>query len=216
MSRRIDLMIDLECAGPAPNGAIVSIGWCAFALDGKKNSTGSKIGPVSNLAVGRIDVIVQSCIDIGMEIDSDTVGWWFRQDPEVRALWNAPGAVPIREALRQINQRYLDNCTLGSGGPGVIWAYPSTYDLSILDRAVTLCGMKMDFGRKDYLCSRSVMKGLGYRRSDERIPARWRQKHLPENDAVRQAIQLQLCLVPEVDRDEDPLGYPGDGVARFD
>lgn len=197
MARRIDLMIDLECAGPAPNGAIVSIGWCAFALDGLVNSTGEALGPVSASAVGRIDVIVESCAEIGMEIDADTVGWWFRQDPEVRALWNAPGAVPIREALRQLNQRYIDSCTLSTAGPGLIWAYPSTYDLSILDRAITLCKMPMAFGRKDYLCSRSVMKGLGYRRSDENIPAQWRQKHLPENDAVRQAIQLQLCLCPQ-------------------
>lgn len=58
---------------------------------------------------------------------------------------------------------------------------------------------------------------MRFRRSDERVPKKWRAKHLPEADAVRQAIQLQLCLNPELDRGgDDPLGYPGDAVARFD
>lgn len=192
--RRLDLMIDLECAGPAPHGAIVSIGWCCFSLDGKMNSTGTALGPASNDSFGRYDVIVESCVEIGMKIDPDTIKWWLNQDPEVRRLWNPPGAIPVHDALRKLTHEYS---RLSVGQPGsMLWAYPATYDLSILDYAITLSGITKAFDRRHYGCSRSVMKALGYRRSDELVPPQWRTKHLPENDAVRQAIQLQLCMNP--------------------
>jgi hypothetical protein len=195
--RRLDMMIDLECAGGAPDGAIVSIGWCIFALDGLPNATGDTLGPVSDAAYGRIAVNVQSCLDIGMEIDERTLReFWFKQPEAVRRLWGESNAITIQQALRQVNDIYCGHCT-GGRQDGYVWAYPSTYDLSILDRAYELSGTERKFGRKDYLCSRSVMKGIGYRRTDEKIPEKWREKHLPEKDAVRQVIQLQLALNPD-------------------
>lgn len=212
MNRRLDIMLDLETAGPAPDGAIVSIGWCVFDRDR------GPLGPVPGYEPRRVDVIVESCLDIGMVIDPDTVKWWLSQEAEVRRLWNAPGAVPIREALRVFAAEFAKlDAASPSGHSPLIWAYPATFDLSIFDRAYQLAEMPKGFDRRTYACSRSVMKALGYRRSDERVPKQWRAKHLPEADAVRQAIQLQLCLNPELDRGgDDPLGYPGDAVARFD
>ena len=195
MARRIDMMIDLECAGPAPNGAIVSIGYCFFALDRMKNSTEFTYGPVSDDAFGRIPVQVQSCVDIGMEIDEKTMReFWLKQPDAVRNLWGESGAVPIQQALQTLNARYQRSCFYPNK-PNV-WAYPATYDLSILDRAFVLSGIQPNWGRQQYLCARSVMKGLMFDRDKVQMPLEWQVKHLPENDAVRQAIQLQACLTP--------------------
>lgn len=192
MSRRIEMMIDLECAGPAPNGAIVSIGYCFFALEK------GTIGPLEGKdAVGRIPVQVQSCVDIGMEIDENTLReFWLKQPDEVRNLWGESGAMPIDQALYALSARYqrfkFDGNYLN------IWAYPATYDLSILDRAFVLAKVARPFGRQQYLCARSALKGIGFDRSTVVIPEKWSTKHVPELDAVRQAIQLQVALQPFV------------------
>jgi hypothetical protein len=192
MSRRIEMMIDLECAGPAPNGAIVSIGYCFFALER------GTIGPLEGKdCVGRIPVQVQSCVDIGMEIDENTMReFWLKQPDEVRALWGESGAVPIDQALRTLSARYQQN-KFGDNYLN-IWAYPATYDLSILDRAFVLCKLRPSWGRQQYLCARSALKGIGFDRSTVVIPEQWSTKHVPELDAVRQAIQLQTGLQPFV------------------
>lgn len=186
---RLDLMIDLECAGKAPDGAIVSIGWCVFDRDGKV------VGPYGPMCHGRIDVIVDSAVDKGMKLDADTIAWWFKQEPSTRRLWNAPGAKPLDDALRSLAQVWYDRCQPNPAA-GWVWAYPATYDLTILDRAYSLCGFRTPWERKNLMCSRSVMKALGFKRDGVGVPEQWRRKHDPEADAVRQVIQLQRCLNP--------------------
>lgn len=188
MSDRVqtDMMIDLECAGPAPDGAIVSIGFCLFTLPYDANLIEPKI-----LHQGRIPVDVQSCLDIGMKIDAKTMGeFWFKQPEEVRNLWGEPHASGIHEALGRLNRLYVSS-TYSMIDRANVWAYPATYDLSILDRAYVLSGKAPAWGRQHLLCARSAVKALGYDRNTAVIPPEFQSKHLPENDAVRQAIQLQ-------------------------
>lgn len=200
--RRLDMMIDLETAGPAPDGAIIAIGWCIFDRDASAMFGKEEYGV---LDCGRICVDTATCLDIGMGYDADTLRWWMQQEPPVQALWTAKDRVSLSAALDTLNNRYYDSCMLGAE-PGFVWAYPSTFDLSIIMRAYDLTGVKPAFHRKHLMCARSVMKAMGYRREDERIPGVTKllanderelfigEKHLPEQDAIRQAIQLQHCL----------------------
>lgn len=182
MNSPIQIMLDIETAGPAPDGAIVSIGFAIFTLDGD--------GPIRS---GRFDVDVQSCVDVGMKLDPDTIAWWLRQDPPVRALWSSPKRRVLKEALTLLHTVIWETERLGNRTP--IWAYPATFDLTIIDRAFVLCGYDgIRPRRQDYMCSRSVMKALGYRRNDKCVPSEWRRKHDPEADAVRQVYQLQDCI----------------------
>lgn len=205
------MMIDLETAGPAPDGAIVSIGWCAFDINAVKK------GPQGNgFAYGRINVNVASSVAAGMKLDPSTIGdFWLKQDTLVRNLWNAEDAKRLDVALVMLREEYGSRCER-SPKPGLLWAYPATFDLTILDRAYELTGVARPFRAwQDYCCSASVMKGLELRR-DESLKKRFPSlmaKHLPEIDAARQAVELQYALNPD---GEDPLRYPGDAVAKFD
>lgn len=184
----IHMMVDLETLGPAPDGAIVSIGWCAFRMTGL-------VDYAPDGYYGRILVDVNDCVDKGMVIDPDTVAWWSRQSDEVRAMLRDQPRLPLLQALVELGGLYKKLCEEPDHeDTGIMWAYPANFDLAILDRAQMLCKYRMGVSRTKYGCARSVMKFLSYDRSKAPVPQCWVDaKHMPEADAVRQALQLIDC-----------------------
>lgn len=69
----MDIMIDLETYANTPNSAIVQIGAVEF-----DPSTGEILREF------KCNVDAQSCIDLGMEANIDTINWWMRQSDEAR------------------------------------------------------------------------------------------------------------------------------------
>lgn len=204
MPKKLDLMLDIEAAGPAPDGAIVSIGWATFdrlARRPEDTAPGTPSCPCYHVpAYGRIAIDVQSCLNIGMKIDPDTVRWWLEQPEEIRQLWrkcDSASAYHIGDALLMLQKIWQEQCDLSiTGEPeSLVWAYPSVFDLGIIHFAACECGIK-PWTWKVHSCSRSVMKALDYRRKDEQVPECFREQHKPELDAARQAIQLQMALHP--------------------
>ena len=86
-NKTFDIMLDLETMGTGPNAAIVAIGAVAFDL--QSGTIGDRFYRVVDLGTS---------VDMGGEIDADTVLWWMKQSDDARAMFARDGAA-LSEAL---------------------------------------------------------------------------------------------------------------------
>jgi len=115
------LMVDIETLGNGPRSVITQIGACYF--DPETGSIGQTF---------EVNINIQSCLDIGLEIDGDTIKWWFGQ--ESRTWLN--NTVPLILALRQFGQF----CHKAKH----VWSH-ATFDMPILFNAYRECDEKIPF-----------------------------------------------------------------------
>ena len=123
------VMLDLETAGRAPNGAIIAIGAVCF------NAAG-----VLDTFAAQLD-FTQSVRD-GGTIDPDTIKWWLEQDSAVRTRMFGGKEEPAA-ALRRFFSWYE-----GTGAKR-IWANGTTFDMPILETAFVRAGLNPPYRYKD-------------------------------------------------------------------
>lgn len=117
-TRRV--MVDIETLGTEPGCVILSIGAVEFDAD----------------ELGREfyeSVDVESCEDVGLEIDAGTLHWWLDQDDNAREVLT--GGRDLEDALRQFN-RFLN-------GFDEVWANSPTFDCAILEAAYEAVGFRI-------------------------------------------------------------------------
>jgi hypothetical protein len=66
-----DLMVDIETLGNGPTSVLTQIGACFF--DRYTGEIGEKFCQ---------NISVQNCLDMGLQLDWDTIKWWFEQTEE--------------------------------------------------------------------------------------------------------------------------------------
>ena len=117
------IMLDLETLGTKPGSVIRSIDAATFDPRG--------IG-FGNTFYQNIDK--QSCLDLGLTVDSRTEKWWSEQKPEVEAqlLVNVQ---PLGKVLAEFSAWY----SLNSGAQ--VWCQGANFDAVLLDAAFALAGM---------------------------------------------------------------------------
>ena len=103
------IMIDLETFGPAPGGAIVSIGAVAFNYEGGEQ--------------GRFYVNVEGG---GRVIDERTMRWWLQQGKAAQEALFDPKPEPLSEALKGLSKFILER------KPKHVWANGVSFDLVLL------------------------------------------------------------------------------------
>lgn len=123
----MDVMIDLETYANTPNSAIVQIGAVEF-----DPSTGEILNEFKR------NVDAQSCIDLGMEANIDTINWWMQQSDEARQSILEDGW-PIGEALTAFTD-FLHK-PVKNGEKFRLWCH-ATFDEPILSNAYHKAGMK--------------------------------------------------------------------------
>ena len=113
------IMVDIEAFGKDSGAAIVSIGAVEFNMNN---------GEIGNEFY--INVDLQSCLDIGLEVDASTIMWWMLQSEDARkALVSSPAH--IVKALHEFSF-FIESC----GGKGCeIWGNSARFDLGILSDA---------------------------------------------------------------------------------
>lgn len=117
-------MIDLETFGVKSYSAIVSIGVVMFDIT--TGEIGDKL---------RVDIDLQSCIDIGLAIDASTVLWWLGQSTEAQQdllhypEYNDTKRFNIHTALFQLYE-FLNNRELKG-----VWGNGASFDLGLLHNA---------------------------------------------------------------------------------
>lgn len=119
------LMIDLETMGLAPNGAIAQIGYVAFSpLDGSEKACRSD------------NIILATNKVAGLEFDGDTINWWLNQSDAARQSLQA-NQTTLRTALVNLDNFILQHTITA------VWAYPSTFDIGILEGAYRRLGLNV-------------------------------------------------------------------------
>jgi exodeoxyribonuclease VIII len=165
------VMLDLETVGNSGQSSIVAIGACKFSL------ARGVCHPDGHFSAA---VDLQSCLDVGLTVDGSTVGWWMRQPKESRrASFPIMGALPIKEALRQLMIWLPDRCQVYTCGPD--------FDFAILNNALAACGMtKIEFWRSR--CFRTAKDFLA--QAAGVVPSQRMVKHEALQDAIDQAKTL--------------------------
>lgn len=116
-------MIDIETLGNQSNSVITSIAGVEFDLD--SGQTGKEFS---------INVDIQSCLDIGLEINASTLIWWFNQskDAQMQMLVDPK---PIEQALALLNG-FIDQ-------KSIVWGNSCRFDLGLLQNAYTKLKMEI-------------------------------------------------------------------------
>lgn len=125
----MNYMIYLETLSTRPDAAIMQIGLAAF---NEKE-------------------VVKNALWITMpdsgHIDTDTVTWWFRQiaNGVPQPIENP---MPLSDALMDLRSRMKEIDT--------VWAYPSHFDIPILQSAFDRCGMPTPWTHRQIRCTRTL------------------------------------------------------------
>lgn len=137
-----DIMIDLETVGLTPKVVILEIGIVAF------NMMDTTIPVVSRSYMP--DPEVQATM--GRSIDWRTMKWWLQQDPVAlhRVMFPHEVCHP-RDAAISIRD-WLQNMQIN------VWAWPSTFDIPILEDWFRDVGVTPPWSHRDIRCARTVCK----------------------------------------------------------
>ena len=165
------IMLDLETLGTVPGCAIVAIGAVHVTYDG--------------YVLNRFYTVVSrdSCRDLGMHEQAETLEWWHRQPEEARAILSPAqqaAAPSLCDALDAFNV-FLRRC-----GPAVeVFGNGSDFDNAILNAAAHWAGVELAWPRFGHRCYRTL-KMLA---PDVKID-RTGTHHNALDDAVSQSLHL--------------------------
>lgn len=136
-----DLMIDVECAGLPPNGALLSIGAVFFDLHTQT------LGPTFNRTIN-----LASSVKHGGQMDPGTVLWWLRQGDEARKCV-AYGGEDLPLVLGDFSDWIAKTCRHEDVRP---WGNGASFDLTILNSAYRNLGAKAPWWFAQERCFRTV------------------------------------------------------------
>lgn len=138
----LNLMIDIETLSTAKNAAIVSIGAVFFNIE-----TGE---------VGRhfYQLVSQkSCVDLGLDVNAETLAWWQKQDDEVRIALNSNNGVHLAVALYNFTNFITSECE----DKAVVWGNGPSFDCAILATAFEAVDMKLPWRYSNERCVRTMV-----------------------------------------------------------
>lgn len=173
-TEKLECMVDIETLGNGNEAVILSIGACLFFPSGQG---------VDIHTTHRFEAFVkpQSCVDIGLRMDTSTVLWWMepaRGEARDVLMGKMERAVHIRDALHQFS------AWLGKDRP--VWGNGATFDNVILRNAYRLAGIECPWSFWNDRCYRTmknVVPSVKMQRKGIHHSALW--------DAVSQAEHLQ-------------------------
>lgn len=130
-------MIDIETLGTQHNAVILSIAAVEFDASG---------------AIGRQfyeKIELQSAIDAGLKIDTETLIWWTTQKPIVFKEMFVD-ALPLKRVLKRFVSWFRENNVY-------VWANSPSFDLIIIEHALKVCGLKTPWKFYNERCVRTLL-----------------------------------------------------------
>lgn len=140
------VMIDIETMGNQSYSAIVSIGAVEFDIETKK--TGREFYR---------NVSLQSCLDMGLIINPDTLMWWLKQNEEARLEIANNKGIHINQALQDFTQFINKSQQL--------WGNSARFDLGIIQNAYDKAKLPISWDFRKERCLRTLVSfnpGLRY------------------------------------------------------
>jgi len=126
---RLDVMLDIESLSTAHNGATIQIAAVPFYIEETSNDA-RQFGSFNRL------ISPASCVAAGLDVDADTMKWWFSQEAVVQNH-------VLGEAIRKGD--FLEGVLAGlsiflkeleqHAEKVFIWGYPATSDMTWLQQA---------------------------------------------------------------------------------
>ena len=150
-----DIMIDLETLATSPNAAVLTIG--AVKFDPFNNDIGN---PTCEKLYIRVDL--DSCDELGLEVNDDTIAWW---------------ASHIREAFNQLYKFCW--------GAKRVWSHGASFDTVICENIFRKLNKACPWKFWEVRCTRTLFD-IGI--NPERPPV---LKHHALEDAWNQAVGVQ-------------------------
>lgn len=146
-------MLDLETLSTKSNAVILTIGAIKITKDVINSGI---LPPLENLNTFYRRINIQSCIDIGLETDQDTINWWKKQKPEAifEAIENQD-RIPIKQALQEFITWF------GLDTNEEVWAQGIDFDCVILRNAIEKCGLSIPWKFWNCRDSRTVLSLTG-------------------------------------------------------
>lgn len=123
------LMVDIEAFGKKPDSPVVSIG--AVFFDPSTGKTGSEFYKVISL---------ESSMASGGVPDASTIIFWMKASPEARSELVMDDAIPLDDALLQLNEFIAENASNGPDSVQV-WGNGASYDNVLLEASYDRTGI---------------------------------------------------------------------------
>ena len=118
------LMLDIETMGNESFSSIISIGALEFNIN--TGNTGREF---------YVNVDLQSCINLGLKVNADTIMWWMDQSDEARKSLMSTDAVSINVALCKLSKFFIFDYQ--------VWGNSARFDCGIIENAFNKCGLKL-------------------------------------------------------------------------
>ena len=165
-------MIDIETLGTGDMPVVLSMGIVLF--DPWEDYRETAIEDLNTLY---LKPTVESCTDIGCEIDEDTLDWWSTQDVEIiEEAFSEDGREDIQEVMKKL-YKFSRNCDF-------YWAQGAVFDYNILEHVAKKLQRGVPWRYWQVRDTRSLF-GL----VDAELPEALRHNAL--YDSYRQVIGLQ-------------------------
>ena len=132
------VMLDLETLGTNPNSAIIAIGATAFDPFSPSHSRFYR------------NIVLKSCVEIGAEIDPDTIIWWMQQSDEARAEL-VHNALPVTQALEAFLMWLAEVPELEG-----VWGNGASFDNVLIAQTAKMAGLGILWSHKLDRCYRTV------------------------------------------------------------
>jgi len=139
----VNVMLDLETLGTAPGSVITQIGAVEFD---------PQVGKLGRAFFRRISIrSAQAC---GLQIDGDTVKWWFSQGPKAQKQFNLPSAT-LPSALQDFS------AWMAPLEKESVWGNGAGFDNALLTQAYRLAGQELPWKFWNDKCFRTLKNLYG-------------------------------------------------------
>ena len=132
------LMIDIETMGNDSFSSIISLGAIEFDIDTAE--TGKSF---------YANISLQSCLDIGLNVNASTIMWWMMQNEQARKDIAQNPSISIQEALTQFSSFCNKDYE--------VWGNSARFDLGILQNAYQKTGMEIPWDFRKERCVRTLV-----------------------------------------------------------
>jgi len=175
-----DLMLDIETMGTKSFRAIVTI--AAVQFDRKTGAIGKEFYKVIDL---------QSCIDLQLKIDADTLYWWMKQPDEARKK-----IMEYKEPLPKVlsDLAIWFNSVFNSPNQVSVWGNSARFDLGMLENCYSLCRQNVPWNHWEEMDLRTITN-LTQRNKDIKRGTKFEGiKHYAVDDCKHQIKYLTEML----------------------
>jgi DNA polymerase III epsilon subunit-like protein len=144
-----DLMLDLETMGTKSYSAIVSLAAVPFNME---------TGQVSDKFFYQV-VELQSCLDLNLRINADTLYWWLSKDKEAQQHISGGFKKPLKEVLELFNRFFMESLT--DPGKATVWGNSAKFDCGILENCYQVAKLKQPWNTWEEADHRTMVNKYG-------------------------------------------------------